>query len=222
MSRKKALYVGGCTATYHQLEPTVAPITSLLDEIGIDTTVTGIYHPNGDETYAGDYTALNATNLAGYDILVLFTTGRGRGEDVDAVLDFVRNGKSLIGIHCAADSFQDRQDYLRAIGGQFRTHPAPLDVAVEIVDAAHPVTAGVSAFTVHDELYLFKEYDPKNVHLLAQTTSFDDGAPIPVSWVREEGKGRIFYVSLGHMPPVMSDPNWRRLVQNGVNWTLDL
>lgn len=216
----KALYIGGCQATYHRLEPTIDPMTSLLAEIGIETTVTGIYHPDGGEAYTGNYSALNAANLADYDLLVLFTTGRDQGEDIDAVLDFVRGGKALVGIHCAADSFQDRPDYLKAVGGQFRTHPAPLDIAVEIVDTSHPVTAGVPPFTAHDELYLFKEYDATNVHLLAETVSFDDGGPIPVAWVREEGKGKVFYVSLGHMPPVMSQPEWRRLVQNGINWTL--
>jgi len=220
MPNKKALYVGGCKALYHQIEPTVAPITSLLEEIGIDVTISGIYHPNGEEAYTGDYSALSAANLAKFDLLVLFTTGRGHGEDVDAILDFVRSGKAIIGIHCAADSFQDRLDYAHAIGGQFRTHPAPLDVAVEIIDKEHPVTAGVAPFTVNDELYLYKEYDPENVHLLAQTTSHDDNGPVPVAWVREEGKGRIFYLSLGHMPAVWSQPEWRRLVQNGISWAV--
>jgi type 1 glutamine amidotransferase len=220
MHAKKALYVGGCKATYHQIEPTVDPITTLLAEAGVETTVSGIYHPDGKEECHGDYSALNADNLANFDLLVLFTTGRGQGEDVDAVLDFVRGGKALIGIHCAVDSFQDRPDYLAAMGGEFRTHPAPLDVAVEIVDNKHPVTAGVTDFIAFDELYLFKEYDPSRVHLLAQTNSYDDGAPIPVAWVREEGKGKIFYLSLGHMPTVWSLTLWRLFMLNGVKWAL--
>lgn len=220
MSGKKALYVGGCKAVYHRIEPTVAPITTLLEELGIETTVSGVFHPDGGDAFTGDYSALSKENLAKFDLLVLFTTGRGYGEDVGAVLDFVRGGKAIVGIHCATDSFQDRPDYLAAMGAQFRTHPAQLDVAVEIVDAAHPATAGVAPFTVHDELYLYKNYDPTRVHLLAQTRSLDDDGPVPISWAREEGKGKIFFVSLGHEPDVMNHPEWRRLVRNGIAWAL--
>ena len=143
---------------------------------------------------------------------------REHPEDVDAILDFVRSGKAVVGIHCAADSFQDRPDYLSAIGGKFRTHPAPLDVAVDIVDSKHPVTAGVKPFTVNDELYLFTNYDPKKVHLLAQTVSFDDGAPIPEAWVREEGKGKVFYVSLGHVAAELAIPEMRTILERGMLW----
>ena len=224
MSQTKALYVGGCNAPWHRIEPTVAPMTSVLEEIGLATDVTGIYHPDGGDTMEGDYSALNSANLAKYDALVLFTTGFGLGENVDAILDFVRSGKALIGIHCAGDSFADRPDFVAALGGRFRTHPAPLDITVDFVDKVHPITEGLDSFTVHDELYLFQDYDPLNVHLLASTTSFPDdqnpGSPIPIAWVREEGKGRVFYLSLGHFPEVMADPKWRKLLQRGVTWTL--
>jgi type 1 glutamine amidotransferase len=223
LPNKNALYVGGCECDFHLIEPTIGPVTSLLAQIGYDTTVSGMFHPGGGAAYFGDYASLNASNLAASDVLVLFTTGRGHGEDIDAVLDFVRGGKGLVAIHCASDSFQDRPDFLRAVGGQFRTHPAPLTISVDIVDSRHPVTAGVPAFSVFDELYLFQNYDPADVHLLAQSTSYDDAGsgPIPIAWVREEGRGRVFYVSLGHMPAVWEHSEWRRLVQNGVQWTAD-
>ncbi|MFX6326674.1 ThuA domain-containing protein, partial [Acinetobacter baumannii] len=79
-----------------------------------------------------------------------------------------------------------------------------------IVDAEHPITQGLGTFTVHDELYLFSDYDPARVHLLAQTESFDDNnsGPIPIAWTREQGAGRVFYISLGHNPSTLADANW--------------
>lgn len=221
MKSTKALFVGGCKQSYHLLEPTIEPVTSALEAIGLSVTTTGMFHPRGDEITEGDYTALNRDNLQQYDALVLFTTSNGQGEDIDAVLEFVRGGKALIGIHCATDSFTDRPDYIAAMGGRFRTHPAPLDITVDIVDTEHPVTHGVSSFTVHDELYLFQDYHPERVHLLAQTSSLDDNGPIPIAWVRHEGAGRVFYISLGHFPEVMRDANWCTLFQQGTQWTLD-
>ena len=215
----KALFIGGCDAPYHQLEPAEAPVREALTRAGLQVDVSGTYHPGGGPP-VGDYRALSADNLPGYVAVVLFTTGGAQGADVPALLEFVRGGGALIGIHCAADSFTDDPEYVAAIGGKFRHHPDQLDIAVEFVGPSHPITQGLTPFTVHDELYLFSEYDPARVHLLAETRSYDDNGPVPVCWVREEGQGRLFYLSLGHNPEVMADSNWQALFERGVRWAM--
>lgn len=215
----KALFVGGCDAPYHRLEPAEAPVREALTRAGLSVDVSGIYHPDGDAP-VGDYRALSANTLPGYDAVVLFTTGRGQGEDIPALLEFVRGGGSLIGIHCATNSFTDNAEFAAAMGGKFRHHPAQLDVAVEFVGPPHPITEGLTPFMVHDELYLFSDYDPSRVRLLAQTRSYDDNGPVPVCWTREEGQGRVFYLSLGHNPEVMADPHWQELFTRGVRWAI--
>ena len=217
----KALYVGGCTATYHTMEPSVPLIRSLLDGLGIPMDATGILHPGGGESWTGDYSALTRETLSRYDLLVLYTTGHEKhGEDTGAIIDFVRSGGALAGIHNAADSFNYDPEFVRLIGGKFRTHPAQLDIAAEFVDTEHPITKGLKPFTVFDELYLFADYDPSRVHLLAQTRSYDDNGPVPVCWTREEGIGRVFYLSTGHNPATQEDPAWRELFSRGVQWSL--
>lgn len=217
---KQAIFVGGCPASYHRLEGAEPPVRSALEALGYAVEVTGIFHPDGGEAMVGDYAALSESGLAGKDLLVLFTTGHGQGEDPAAVREWVRAGGALVGIHCAADSFTQDAEWVAFLGGRFRTHPAPLDVALEFTDPSHPITAGVEPFTVRDELYLFADHDPSRVHLLAQTRSYDgEGTdPIPVAWTREEGQGRIFYLSLGHFPEAMAHPGWQALFANGVRW----
>jgi len=217
----KALLVGGCPAPYHRMEPAEGPIRSALEEAGLLVTASGIYHPDGGDAWTGDYSALREETLRGCAAAVLYTTGTERhGADVDALVRFVRQGGALIGIHNAADTFTDHPEFVSLIGGRFRTHPAPLEVTVEIVDAAHPITSGLQPFTVLEELYLFADYDPARVHLLAQTSSYDDDGPVPVCWVREEGAGRVFYVSLGHFPETLAHAAWRDLFRRGVQWAV--
>lgn len=218
---QKALFVGGCPASYHRLEPVEGPARAALESLGLETTVTGMHHPDGGEAFTGDYSAIQADNLKQYDLLVLYTTGaEHHGADVRALIDFVESGKSLVGIHNATDSFTKDPEFVALIGGRFRTHPAPLDIATEIVDKAHPITQGVGDFTLNDELYLFADYDPARVHLLAQTRSYPDDGPIPVSWTREQGAGRVFYISLGHRPETFANPNFLTFFKNGVEWAL--
>jgi type 1 glutamine amidotransferase len=219
----KALLVGGCPAQYHRLEPAIAPITEALESQGLTVTVSGIYHPDGGDAFEGDYSALNAENLRQYDAVALYTTGNERfGADPAAIVRYVEGGGALIGIHNATDSFTDDADYVRLMGGRFRTHPAQLDIITEITDHKHPITLAVGTFTVHDELYLFTDYDPSAVHLLAQTHSYDDNGPVPIAWTREPGTGRLFYLSLVHNPSTMADPNWQRLFRTGAAWVARL
>jgi type 1 glutamine amidotransferase len=217
----KALIVGGCPQPWHRLEAAEPPLRAALESLGLEARFSGIYHPDGGADFVGDYAALNASTLQVIDLLVLYTTGaEHRGADVGAILDFVRNGKALVGIHNAADSFMNDPEYTALIGARFRHHPAQFDIATEVVDPSHPIMQGVGAFTVHDELYLFTDYDPANVHLLAQTRSVDDNGPVPIAWTREPGQGRVFYLSLGHNADTLSDANWQRLFKNGVEWAL--
>ena len=217
----QALVVGGCPAPYHRLEPAITPLQTALEGLGLETRFTGIFHPDGGDDFVGDYSALSADTLQNVDLLALYTTGaEHRGADIPAVIEFVESGKALVGIHNAADSFYHTPEFVQLMGARFRTHPAQLDIATEIVDTQHPIMQGVEPFTVHDELYLFADYNPNNVHLLAQTRSVDDNGPVPLAWTREPGRGRLFYLSLGHNASTLADANWQRFFANGVEWTL--
>ena len=221
MTAQRALFVGGCPATYHRLEPAIPPVRETLESIGLTVDVSGVYHPDGGETFVGDYSLLKQPFLDEYQVVVLFSTGiETRGADIAALQAWVERGGALIGIHCATDSFTDNPDWVAFIGGKFRTHPSQLDIALSVVDPTHPAMAGTEPFTVHDELYLFSEYDPKQVHLLAETDSFDDNGAVPLAWTREPGEGRLFYLSLGHNPSTMEDANWQRLFASGTSWAL--
>ncbi len=218
---QRVLFVGGCPASYHRLEPIEAPVRAALESLGLTADTTGIYHPDGGDAFVGDYSALTAENLKQYDLVLLHTTGaEHHGADVPALVDFVTAGKALVGLHNAADSFTKDADYIALLGGKFRTHPAPLDITVEIMDRQHPITQGLHDFTLNDELYLFSDYDPAQVHLLAQTQSYDDNGPIPIAWTREPGAGRVFYLSLGHRPETFAKPNFLTFFKNGVEWAL--
>ncbi|MGC8668899.1 MAG: ThuA domain-containing protein [Chthonomonadales bacterium] len=219
----RVVVVGGCPAPYHRFEPAIPLLRAALEELGLMPEFSGIYHPNGGDDFTGDYAAINEANLREAGGLVLYTTGaEEHGADVAAIARFVEQGGALIGIHNAADSFTQSPQYVRLLGGRFRTHPPQLSITVEFTDPHHPVTTGLEPFTVYDELYLFADYDPSRVHLLAQTKSFDDGGPVPVCWVRHEGKGRVFYLSLGHNPQTLADSAWKRLFQRGVQWAMGL
>jgi len=124
-------------------------------------------------------------------------------------LDFISSGKGLVGIHGATCSVQ-WPEYLEVMGGAYGTHISG-EVFVKAEEGAHPVCAGFGAegIKVNDEIYIFREpYSRKSVRVLAgldlsrtQDPQKRADKDYAVSWVRQYGKGRVFYCSLGHTPP---------------------
>ncbi len=205
--QKRVLFIGGWHEPYHLFEECLPAVSAAAEELGFALTATR------------DREAISQEGLAGVDLLMLQTTGGElRPEQVQAVLDLVHSGGALVGIHGAADSFRKNREYIALLGGEFRTHPHKQELRIEIVDKAHPITAGLEPFTIVDELYILN-YDPARVHILCETTSYENTAQ-PVAWTREEGQGRVFYTSLGHHLPAFETPGFRRLLTNGTKWAL--
>ena len=128
------------------------------------------------------------------------------------LLDFVRNGKGLVGVHAATDCFYEWPEYGEMIGGYFSGHPWSETVTVKVDDPGHPLTRAFkgTGFTVNDEIYQFREpYSREALRVLLSLdvtrTNMAKGEAIrrqdgdfAVAWIREFGKGRVFYFSLGH------------------------
>lgn len=206
---KRTLLLGGMTTAYHQFWINGPALRDILQASG-DFQV----------YMSEDLEVLTAPTLpTTYDLIVNLTTGRHLSPAQESgLLGFIRGGKGLVGVHNATDSFKNSAEYIAAIGGKFITHPAQLDIAVEYTDADHPIVRGLPPFVVRDELYLM-EWQPERVHLLAQTHSHE-GKATPLSWTREEGRGRIFYQSLGHNRTTYDVPEFREWLTRGAKWTV--
>jgi uncharacterized protein len=248
----------------------------------------------GDKTGAWSTTItydpadINAGNLAQYDLVFLdSTTGQflddPNNEEMtterrQALLNFVRDGKGLAGVHAAIDSYHTSPSMGRGrgamgaasapptpaemqaaraaaesfvptgtwpafntmIGGYFKWHwPYPQVITVKIDDTKSPLTQMFHGqeFVIHDETYTMAQdsYSLKNVHEL---TSIDyskmsdaDKAKEPagsrrtdgdygLSWIRREGKGRVFVEVLGHDEHVYEMPVMLEHILAGTQYAL--
>ena len=177
-------------------------------------------------TLSRDKADFNAENLAQYDgILLNNTTGLKLAvEQKQALLDFVNHGKGLIGIHAASDNFGDWPEGVALIGGQFDQHPwtGGGTWAFKLDDPAHPVNKSFEGkgFILKDEIYQIKgpyshathrelislDMSDERNHKVDQTKIHRTDGDFPVAWLKQTGKGRVFYCSLGHNPEVYWHP----------------
>jgi predicted dehydrogenase len=158
---------------------------------------------------ASDYAAV-IINTTGFDDAL--TPAREKG-----LTTFVKSGRGFVGIHSAICSFRNNPAYVDMINGAFLRHPEFEEFPVNIVDPDHYVTVRMPDFTIADELYLLKEYDPARCHVMAETSY--QGKKAPMAYVRPYGKGRVFFLALGHDLRAWRHPEFQRLLMRGLEWT---
>jgi len=153
--------------------------------------------------------------LDDYDLIVFFyTVGQVSDAQRNGLSNFLRAGGGFVGIHSAADSFRDDPAYRCMIGGFFVTHPRYRSYQVSVTDPEHPITKNLDEFMVKDEQYIL-DYDPR-VNVLC--TALYQGKAVPVAWTKPWGKGRIFYLALGHDAAACRNESFKTLLLRGSKW----
>lgn len=172
-------------------------------------------------------------SLEGYDAVILLSSTTDpedpasewlTGARAEALREFVRKGGGIVAIHAASDSHYFSPWYGALIGGQFERHPAGTPKGrLTVVDADHPATRTLPpSHERADEWYRIRNLDPKARLLLTlgPASIGEAGAPWPMSWVRTEGRGRVFYTALGHTSESYADPYFLDHVRGGFVWAV--
>ncbi len=185
-----------------------------------------------------DMKDIAAENLKTFDAILLNNTTQLTFEDPaqrEALVEFVRSGKGLIGIHAATDCFYDWPTAALMLGGLFDGHPwgAGGTWAVKIDEPDHPLTASFTGkpFLIKDEIYQIKApYSRYSLRTLLSLDMSDARNEQPgmkradrdfaISWVHRFGRGRVFYCSLGHNPEVYWNEAVLRHYLAGIQYAL--
>jgi type 1 glutamine amidotransferase len=191
------------------------------------------------EAVASDDVAMfKPENLAKFDAICFNNT---TGELFDdpalrkSLMDFVKSGKGIVGIHAATDCFYKWAEFGEMMGGYFHGHPwgANDTVTLKIEEPDHPLCAPFEDrnFVVTDEIYQFREpYSRERLRVLlsldiSKTNMKKKGihrrdGDFAVSWVRAYGQGRVFYCSLGHREDIFWNPTVLQHYLAGIQYAL--
>lgn len=149
-----------------------------------------------------------------------------------SLVDFVKSGKGLAGMHSATDTYANWKEYNDMMGGAFDGHPWHMEVPIKNLDPEHPVNAAFEGkgFEVNDEIYQFRgdTASPAERRMLLALNDEkmdvsrgkrEDGF-YPISWVDTYGEGRVFYCSLGHNDHIFWNPAVLRHYLAGIQYAL--
>lgn len=198
----KALFLGDAghhhpRERFHQLQP-------VLVRRGIDLV------------WTDQITDLNAESLSPYAALILYANIESISESQEqALFDFVADGKGFIALHCAAYCFLNSAKYVELVGAQFQKHGTGI-VSTRRADIDHPLLRGFDSFESWDETYVHHRHYPQDRIVLEYRDSTEGSEPW--TWVRQQGKGRVFYTAWGHDDRTWGHPGFQALVERGIRW----
>jgi hypothetical protein len=142
---------------------------------------------------------------------------------VKNLVEYVKQGGGLVGIHAATDACYQCEEYGDMMGGYFDGHPwsANSNVTIVVEDGEHVLNQAVfgsdADFRIKDEIYQFAEkpYSREKLRILL-TLDPERSDPVKgmkrkdndyaVSWVQAVGEGRVFYSSIGHNHEMFQHP----------------
>jgi type 1 glutamine amidotransferase len=208
---RKMLIFWRCEEFFHKSIPVVNKAFELMGK------KTGTF----DVVITDDYSVFTTEKLKEFDAVCLNNTTHLKFNPQEtpgrckALMDFVKGGKGIVGVHAATDNFYDWPEAMEMMGGKFTGHPwtAGGTWAFKIDDPGHPLMKAFEGrgFKIKDEIYrtdppLYSRSkqrvlmsldlsDPTTRNVKGfKPTDNDTG----ISWIKTWGKGRIFYCSLGH------------------------
>jgi type 1 glutamine amidotransferase len=168
-------------------------------------------------TFTVNLSDLNATTLSGYDAIFIYGNAFYQvtaGQQV-AFQQYADGGGGVAAMHVACWSSPDAGLITSVIGGAFLGHHAIQEFSQVILPVEHPILNGLGTYMSVDEPYLFKNVAPDRTIL---TMREGPVAPEAMTWVRQQGLGRVFYHSGGHDARTWVQPNFRELVTRGIEW----
>lgn len=177
----------------------------------------------------GTANAFDREDLYDHDVVVLYDMVKNITDtQKKRFTGLLEKGIGLVVMHHALVSYQHWPDYERIIGGRYPEDDGKGGVVtdkvgyehdvkfkVKVVAKDHPVTKGLSDFDIHDEIY-WGYRTGGDIKPLITTDHPKSGKPL--AWERSEGKSRVIYIQLGHGPEAFANPNFRKLVTQGIQY----
>jgi len=187
-------------------------------------------------------------SLKRFDAVFLNNTVGNLFEDPElrqSLLEFVVGGGGLMGVHGTSVAFtrwqeggkEDWPEFAALLGTRGASHRANTEQAVmRLEEPAHPLVAsfGGQGFPLQDEFFRPKGtysrlrnrvllcFDPAKMDLAAEPRDgcFREDKDYAMAWVRQYGRGRVFYTTFGHHPAIFENPKLLAFYLAGAQFAL--
>lgn len=168
-------------------------------------------------TYTENLEDLNPQKLSRFDALMLYANHDSiTTSQESALLNFVKEGKGFMPVHCASYCFRNSDEIVALTGAQFISHETGTFTA-EVVAPDNSIMAGFTPFETWDETYVHDLHQPDRTVLMERV---EGDHREPWTWTKTMGKGRMFYTAYGHDERTWNNPGFHDLMERGILWAV--
>ncbi|MEN8228446.1 MAG: ThuA domain-containing protein [Bacteroidota bacterium] len=171
---------------------------------------------------------LQSNQVEAYDLLLFYDFIPDMPlKDSSIYIQITEKGIPLLFLHHAIGTFQKWDGYKEMVGGRYvmpgfaadsslhSDYNHDIEMEVKVISQNHPVTQGISNFTIHDEGY-------SNLALLEGvtpllTTDHPDCSSL-VGWTHTFNSSETVYLIFGHDKHAYENASFRNLLLNAINW----
>jgi len=152
-----------------------------------------------------------------------------------SLVNYLKSGKGLVVTHAGVASFRKWPEYGNIIGARFENHPwvAGSTVTLKVEEPTHPVALAFDkpTFEVTDEIYQVKApYSRDHLRVLVSIDTTKTNMKVKgirrtdgdfgMTWIKNYGKGRVFYCALGHQHHLFWNPMILQHHLDGIQYAL--
>lgn len=229
-----SLLCSGVPAREMHARPAEGPVRVLFVGHEAEHHNSGLYYPMlvtalGRDAIWFDYVTTpeaafaDAEYLANFDAVLLYANhAKIDPAHWENLKSFIEEGGGFVPVHCASWCFSNIPEFDQVVGGRFAHHKTAV-FRTKTIAPDHAAIKDVPGFEAWDETYVHKNHNAEGRIILQVREVADDDnitEPEPWTWIRTQGKGRVFYTASGHDERVWSLPEFHQLLKRGILWTV--
>jgi type 1 glutamine amidotransferase len=164
---------------------------------------------------------------------------KAHGSDRDAVekllrrslLEWVSQGGGIVAYHHAVGGNTHWPEFHEMLGAAYWGHPWNEQVGIKLDEPNHPLLAAFEGrnFRLAEEIFQFRDpYSREKLRVLLSLDTKTTNMAVPwihrndndfgLAWVRQHGKGRVFYCAIGHRTEIWWNPKILQFYLDGIQF----
>ena len=163
----------------------------------------------------------------GYDVVLFYfmptegpsDEGLGwyAGKPKTALTQLSKTGQGIVLLHHAILAYSQWSVWDQVVGIQERSFGYYHDqtVRTDVANPEHPITDALKAWEMVDETYTMNDAGEGSEILL---TTDHPKSMKTIAWTRQHKNARVFCYAAGHDNQAWLDPNFRRVLDRGIQW----
>lgn len=168
-------------------------------------------------SWVEDLREIRREKLELYDVVIVYANHEKDVVPAD-LLEWVKAGGGLVALHSACGCFHPSEEWFDLVGGRFQSHEGHV-FSPQTVDGNHEITHDLPVLEAWDETYVHRDLtDDRHLLQVRPPIHKDETEPEPWTWLRSEGRGRVFYTASGHDLRVWEQAAYQELVARAILW----